>query len=100
MPIEKGGEKRGDPPRAVRHRQRDTQQPGWPVNVARGVLGVLDGGESVPGTREQRIAGVSASATARSATGRTSATDTSARRSPWIAFKIRSGLLAALILAF
>jgi len=56
--IEKGREKRRDPPRAIGRRQRDAQDARKPVGAARRVLGVLDGGERVAGPREQRFAGV------------------------------------------
>jgi hypothetical protein len=58
MPIEKGGEKRRDPPRAICRRQRDAQGPRNPLSAARRVLGVLDGGERVSSPCEQRFAGV------------------------------------------
>ena len=58
MPIEKGGEKRRDPPRAIGRRQRDAQGPRNPLSAAGRVLGILDGGERVSSPCEQRFAGV------------------------------------------
>jgi hypothetical protein len=59
MLIEKGGEERRDPPRAIGRWQCDAQDTRKPVGAARGVLGVLDDGKRFTRPCEQRFAGVS-----------------------------------------